>query len=394
MQQIDCLHLSNKCKGHQYQVVERASIFLEESSGQFIDSNYWYGDYMFDLSADAWEEIGQDITNNTHLEELTLYEGVLNEQKMTSLFRGLTGSNSIKRISLSGDEQIFSVDGVRSMVPFLQNASNLKKLNVSENNIGSEGFNLLMRALSNSPIQELQCNGCGIESIEIDIDHIPQKLTSLSLANNNISADGCRGLGRLLQGVNSTLTFFSINENNIQSEGINSLWSALRNSPIKILSCSGCGIESIQIDNHIPKKLQILNLSDNMFSVEGCRRLAKLLRGTDSKLGSLNLENSNIDDEGVAIFVNALQDNKSLTHFYLIGNESISNKGKAMLLKLVNDISSIKATLESNHTLEFLTVDECTEEGGVEDDSTSTRSSSSKETNGCLVKRYIKAARV
>jgi len=132
-----------------------------------IDSNYWYGEYMFDLSADAWEEIGQDITNNTHLEELTLWESVLNEQKMTSLFRGLTGSNSIKRISLSGDEQIFGVEGVRSMVPFLQNASNLKKLNVSENNIGSEGFNLLMRALSNSPIQELQCNSCGIESIEM-----------------------------------------------------------------------------------------------------------------------------------------------------------------------------------------------------------------------------------
>ena len=40
-----------------------------------------------------------------------------------------------------------------------------------------------------------------------------------------------------------------------------------------------------------------------------------------------------------------------------------------MLLKLVNDITSIKATLKSNHTLDVLEIDDCTE-GGADDDST------------------------
>lgn len=131
-----------------------------------LDSNNWYGDYLFDLSAGAWEQFGHDLANNTHLEYLSLYDGtVAGDQKISSLFRGLTGSNSIKRISLRGNE--FGVEGVRSMVPYLQNSGNLKFLEVSENNIGSEGFNLFIRALSNSPVQELRCNGCGIESFRL-----------------------------------------------------------------------------------------------------------------------------------------------------------------------------------------------------------------------------------
>ena len=356
-----------------------------------IDSIYWYREYIQNMTDDDWGQLGHDLNNNTHLQELSLIEGVLNDQKMMSLFGGMTGSKSIERIELRHNE--FGVEGVRSMMPLLQNASNLKVLDVTQNNIGSEGFNLLLRALSSSPIETLNSWDCGIESIEIDDEHIPKKLTALSLANNNIDIAGCRQLARLLHSVNSTLTFFSINESNIQSEGINLLWSALCDGPIKTLSCSGCGVESIEIDDdHIPKELQVLNLSDNMFSVEGCRGLTKLLRGEDSKLRTLKLENSSIDDGGVAILVNALQDNESLKYLYLNRNESISNRGKAMLLKLVNDITSIKATLKSNHTLQILTVDKSTEEGGADDDSTSTRSSSSEETNDCLFQRYIKAA--
>lgn len=212
-----------------------------------IDSRYWYREYIRNMTDDDWERTGHNLNNNTHLQELTLCDGVLNDQKMTSLFGGLTGSNSIERIELRHNE--FGAEGVRNMVPLLQNASNLKYLDVTQNNIGSEGFNLLLRALSSSPIETLYSWECGIESIAIDDEHVPKQLTALSLANNNIDTVGCRQLARLLRGVSSTLTFLSINENNIQSEGINSLWSALRDSPIKTLSCCGCGVEFIEIDD-------------------------------------------------------------------------------------------------------------------------------------------------
>ena len=231
---------------------------------------YGHERHFLHMTYEDWEDFGQDLSNNTHVTDLFLGGGVLNDLKMTSLFRGLTRSNSIQEIRLNNNE--FGVEGVRSMMPFLQNASNLKLLSVSGNDIGSEGFALLWRTLCDSPIESLYCNSCGIDSIEIDGDHNPKNLTELLLNNNNINSDGCRELANLLQGGESTLKV---------------LW----------------------------------------------------LRG------------NRIDDNGVTILESALQRNTSLEKLDL-RNEMISDEGKMLLLKLVNDISSIKATLQSNHTLE------------------------------------------
>ncbi|KAK1746097.1 leucine-rich repeat protein [Skeletonema marinoi] len=162
------------------------------------------------------------------------------------------------------------------MVPFLQNAKNLTDLNLDDNHIASDGYSLIFRALRNSPIERLNCNNCGIESMEIDNNHIPKHLTGLCLNRNKINAYGCRGLAKLLQREGATLI---------------NLW----------------------------------------------------------------LNSSKINDDGVEILVDALQNNKSLKSLNLMWND-ISDQGKISLLKLVIDISSITATLHSNHTLEHLNV--------------------------------------
>ena len=80
------------------------------------------------------------------------------------------------------------------------------------------------------------------------------------------------------------------------------------------------------------------------------------MQGGDSTLTTLYLRNNEIDDEGVAILVDALQNNTKLTTLDLRENDGLSTQGQIMLLKLVNDISSIKSTLQSNHTLKFIHV--------------------------------------
>ncbi len=164
------------------------------------------------------------------------------------------------------------------MVPFLQNASNLKKLNLNESILKSQGFNVLLRSLQNSPVEELCCKGCGISSIEIDTQYVPRNLKLLMLSENAINADGCRELAKLLQRRNTTL-------------------------------------------------------------------------------GGLYLSRNKIDDEGVEILVGALQNNTSLRTLSLWRNGGISKEGYSKLLRLVNDISSIEATLQSNHTLRTLNLD-------------------------------------
>mmetsp|Transcript_16205 Transcript_16205/g.32620 ORF Transcript_16205/g.32620 Transcript_16205/m.32620 type:complete len:157 (+) Transcript_16205:202-672(+) len=103
------------------------------------------------MSDDGWEELGRDVSNNTHFKNVYLNEGALNDRKMLFFFRGLTRSNTIEDVHLY--ENRLSTVGVRSMVPFLQNANNLHELLLCDNNIKSEGFNAVFRALRDSPMR-------------------------------------------------------------------------------------------------------------------------------------------------------------------------------------------------------------------------------------------------
>jgi len=232
-------------------------------------------DYFQDMDDSGWEELGSYISSNSHLQELHLCGDTLNDQTIVSLFRGLTSSNTIEEIYFRDNG--LSTAGVRSMVPFLHNANNLNTLDLDGNTFASDGFNILFSALRNSPIEYLYCNDCGIESIEIDNNHIPKHLAYIGLNDNSINTDGCRGLATLLQREGATLMC---------------LW----------------------------------------------------------------LSSSKINDDGVEVLVDALQSNTSLKTLNLMWNNGISDQGKISLLKLVIDISSIKATLQSNHTLECLNV--------------------------------------
>ncbi|KAK1746107.1 hypothetical protein QTG54_002714 [Skeletonema marinoi] len=104
------------------------------------------------MNDEEWEELGRAISNNTHLESLDLNSGALSDQKLSGLFRRLMRSNSTYYVRLYENE--LSVVGVRSMVPFLQHANNLTDLDLNATNLESEGFNVLFRALRNSPSRD------------------------------------------------------------------------------------------------------------------------------------------------------------------------------------------------------------------------------------------------
>eukprot|EP00985_Skeletonema_marinoi_P002745 scaffold1127_cov133-Skeletonema_marinoi.AAC.7 len=227
------------------------------------------------MTNEEWEELGRDISNNTRLEYLELGSTALNDRNMSLLCRGLTRSASIKNVALYDNG--LSVAGVLSMVPFLQNANNLQELDLGDNNIKPEGFNVLCRSLRDSPIESLSCQKCCIESIDVDNDYFPRHLMHLDLGNNNISIDGCHGIAKLLQGKNTALS-------------------------------------------------------------------------------SLYLTMNKIDDDGAGILADALRNNTSLTTLVLKYN-MMTIEGAKLFLQLVNDVSSIKATLQSNHTLQRITAD-------------------------------------
>eukprot|EP00985_Skeletonema_marinoi_P026557 scaffold20692_cov147-Skeletonema_marinoi.AAC.7 len=196
---------------------------------------------------------------NVQLEFLALNELELDrpDQIVSSFFRGLTGSNTVLVLELNNNG--FGVDGARSMVPFLRNANELRRFDIDDNDITSEHLSL--------------------DTIEINIESIPNRLSSLALGDNSINSDGCR-------------------------------------------------------------------------------ELSKLLLRENAALKSIFLDGNDIDDDGAEILADALQNNTSLECLHLGRNHKMTSKGGGIMLKLVNDISSIKATMQSNHTLETIVLPE------------------------------------
>ena len=83
---------------------------------------------------------------------------------------------------------------------------------------------------------------------------------------------------------------------------------------------------------------------------EGCIVINNLLQKEDSSLYYVELESNDIDDEGAEILAASLKHNNTLVTLYLTGN-NIKEKGCLAFLKLLNDVSSIGSTYNSNHTL-------------------------------------------
>ena len=176
------------------------------------------------MTGEDWEAIGRDISYNTYLEGLDFDNGALDDEKIiSSLFRGLSRSSSIVKLYLRHNE--FSGAGLRSMVPFFQQ-------------LQSEGFSMIIRALQNSPIEYLFCEYCGIESIEIDVNYAPRFLRNLLLPHNKINDGGCREVAKLLQMKDSTIeTLFLDGNTTVGDEGLGILVDTLRhNTSLQVLN--------------------------------------------------------------------------------------------------------------------------------------------------------------
>ena len=336
--------------------------------------------YLQEMTDEEWEEFGRDISNSKHLTEVTLSGGALNDHRLSFLFRGLKRSSIIKGMSLHNNE--LSAAGVRSIVPFLQNSNNLQGLDLYRNNIQSEGFNILLQALRDSPIEELYCSRCGIESIP-NSDSFPKHLTELYFCHNNIGIEGCRELAKLLQRGDATLKILDLEDNQV-GNGVEILVEALRtNRSVTKLHLSNNmieddGVAALAIALQSNTTLTTLDLNNNDIGDDGVETLADALQSnatlttlhlnknkigndgvaalaatlqSNATLATLYLRTNMINDDGVETLADALKSNTSLKRLDLRGNNDISEKGKIMLLKVVIDISSIKATLQSNHTL-------------------------------------------
>eukprot|EP00581_Thalassiosira_minuscula_P019252 CAMPEP_0183732646 /NCGR_PEP_ID=MMETSP0737-20130205/38988_1 /TAXON_ID=385413 /ORGANISM="Thalassiosira miniscula, Strain CCMP1093" /LENGTH=540 /DNA_ID=CAMNT_0025965717 /DNA_START=213 /DNA_END=1832 /DNA_ORIENTATION=+ len=251
----------------------------------------------------AWELLGKYIANNPHLEEVDLsVESSLTDDNMMILFQNLPMSKALTGMSIGGEANIergnsYGYEGIRSMVPFLKSSPNLTKLQINNSqHINTNCFRLIVEALQGGPIKRLCFSGCGIEDIGVLETSMLPNLQHLNLIGNRV--------GNTVMHIPSLETY---------------------------------------------RKLESLELTFNDIRQEGCVGIAKLLSNTSSSLERLCLH---LSSNGAEIIFDSLKHNAVLTELSVGGYCSyLENEGGMALLRTLNDVSSIEATYNSNHTL-------------------------------------------
>ena len=219
----------------------------------------------------TWTLLGRYIANNTHLEDIKLHNCNITDEIMALLFGELVSSASLQKLEVCRNR--IGIDGVRCMLPFLQNSPNLSALNFRlSSTINTECFELVVSALHNRRVKELGFADCNIQDISVLERHNLPNLTNLYLNCNIIGRNGCITISNLLQKEGSTLAKV-------------------------VLISTGMG------------------------------------------------------DEEAELLATALKRNTSLKELHLSNNNGITERGHVAFLKLLNDVSSIENTYNSNHTL-------------------------------------------
>lgn len=211
---------------------------------RLIKDNKCYKTY-FDLYSESvvhftnlsWILLGRYIANNTHLKSFNLDACNITDENMAFFFKELLRS-SLKKLDVKNN--LFGIDGVWSMVPFLENSPNLSYISFFNGNINSECFDVLVTALHGRPVENLYLKNCNITNISaLDRYNLPN-LQSLSLTGNNIGRQGCITISNLLQNEDTTLAAVYLGRAGMGNEETEILANSLEhNTKLESLSLSG-----------------------------------------------------------------------------------------------------------------------------------------------------------
>jgi len=200
-------------------------------------------EYEYEFSNDAenftdleWRLLGRYIASNTHLKRLNLNNCTLNNEQMASLFGELLQSNSIEILNLANNT--FGIEGIRSMIPFIENSPGLTQLEHHWNtSINTDVFELLVQALHNST-RELCLGFCGCRITDISVldTYTLPNLLSLNLNSNPIGREGCITISNILQKDRSRLKNLYIINTGMGDEEAKIIASSLKhNSTLELL---------------------------------------------------------------------------------------------------------------------------------------------------------------
>ena len=261
------------------------------------------------------------------------------------------------------------------MEPFLRGASRNKSIREINFNgaelLGGEMFTMLGSFFRNNHnLTEINISACefgdeGVRLFALAIgSSTHSSLKDLCLRNNNIAEEGMAEIITALS-AHPKLECVDFRENHLQKNGCVALSNLLQVSATKLKSLylSTTQINDEGVEALVPalancshlKNLDIMN--NPSITTGGWQSFATILEAPKSNLKHLYIARNNVDDEVVATFASLLTSNHKLQVLDMNNNPSITAVGWEALPTLLCDPSSVNATFLSNHALQYIAED-------------------------------------
>uniref|UniRef100_A0A8C2G2M3 Uncharacterized protein n=1 Tax=Cyprinus carpio TaxID=7962 RepID=A0A8C2G2M3_CYPCA len=215
------------------------------------------------------------------------------------------------------------------------NPSHLRKLDLSMNELGNSGENLLSGFTIDLHLSDNKLGNSGVEQLSAALKNPHCKLQKLKLTNCGVRNKGLAALTSALASNPSHLRNLNLSENKLQNSGVELLSDVLENPHCKLeilcvrsfmqpvnsliflyrlrrcnVTDAGCDdLASALLSN--PSHLRQLNLSWNKLGNAGVKLLSDVLKNPQCKLESLRLINCGVTDEGCVALASALGSNTS-----------------------------------------------------------------------------------
>uniref|UniRef100_A0A673HXN7 NACHT domain-containing protein n=1 Tax=Sinocyclocheilus rhinocerous TaxID=307959 RepID=A0A673HXN7_9TELE len=219
-----------------------------------------------------------------------------------------------------------------ALAPVLVSDSNLKELNMNNNNLQDSGVKKLC---------------IGLKSINC-------KLEILRLSKCDLTVKSCSALASVLRLDSSSLKDLDLSNNNLQDSGVKLLSDGLKeNCKLEKLLQNPSSVEACQYVTGIvgknPLLLRELNLSERELGDTRVNQISALLQDKHCKLKTLHLRKCGLTEESCSALATVLRSNSSLKELDM-SNNNLQDSG---VKKLQNGLENINCTLEKLGNMYF-----------------------------------------
>ncbi|XP_062389509.1 NACHT, LRR and PYD domains-containing protein 12-like [Sardina pilchardus] len=299
----------------------------------------------------------------SHLRELDMSDNDLQDEGVNLLCVGLRVPQcKLETLRFVGCKLTNKSCEIVALV--LQSSNSLMELDLSHNNLGVSGVQLLSKGLS-SPhckLQTLRLNLCHLSKASCEmmasvLQSAPSHLRELDMSDNDLQDEGVELLCVGLRDPQCKLETLRLSGCLITHEGCSLLSSALKSNPsyLKQLDLNynhpgDSGVRELTDRLNDPGcKLETLRLNQCHLSKASCEMMASVLQRTPSHLRELDMSDNDLQDEGVKLLCVGLSKPQcKLETLRLAGCKLTDESCKAVASALQSSISLKELDLSHN----------------------------------------------